>query len=195
MKWLPIVTLTALANAFVFTQAPAEAASQTAPSTLRIPILTVAPELTGDGGWNDAAHTTIGWDFTNHRAAVDPASVDIAAAGSALYVRFSVHQRQPVTATQALDNVGENSDDYVTVRLWPSGQTRLAYDFRANPHGVHYQASSENANFAPGWTSIARQTTDGYIVAMLIPLKTMRSDGRPVWRAQFETRSESTPNG
>ena len=74
----------------------------------------------------------------------------------------------------------------MTIRLWPSGQSGLAYDFRANPRGVHYQASSENVNFAPAWTSLAQSTTDGYVITMLIPLKTMRSDGRAEWGAQFE---------
>jgi hypothetical protein len=170
----------------VICAASAIAPALAAPVALPVPDLPATPSLTGYDGWGDAAHTAIGWDFTNHRPAVEPTDVAIAAAGSALYVRFTVHQREPVTATQSVDNIGENSDDYVTIRLWPSGPTGIVYDFRANPRGVHYQASSENANFAPAWTSLARTTSNGYVVTMMIPLATMRSDGRARWAAQFE---------
>ena len=82
------------------------AAAQAASAALHVPVLTTAPELTGDGGWGDAAHAQIAWDFTNNRPAIEPADVDIAAAGGNLYVSFHVRQRQPITASQALDNVG-----------------------------------------------------------------------------------------
>ena len=167
----------------VATLAPVCAADR---ATLTVPVLGVTPSINGDDGWGDAAQTTIGWDFTNHRAAVEPANVAIAAAGKSLYVRFTVHQREAITASQAVDSVGENSDDDVTVRLWPSGINGIAYDFRSTPRGTRYQASSENANYAPAWTSLAHRTHDGYVVTMVIPLGAMRSDGHPVWRAQFE---------
>ena len=42
----------------------------------------------------------------------------MAADGQALYVRYIVHQREGITSTQSVDNVGENSDNYVTVRFF-----------------------------------------------------------------------------
>ena len=131
-------------------------------------------------------HATIGWDFTHGRPAAEAGDVAIEVDAKAFYLRFTLQQREPLTATQSVDNVGENSDDYATVRFWPSGPNGINYDFRSNPRGTHYQYSSENANFAPGWTSAARPTAGGYVVTMRIPLDTMRSDGHGGWRVQFE---------
>lgn len=175
----------ALALLFVAFTATAVRAQDPLPS-VRVPTLTAPPSLTGATGWGDAAHLTIGWDFTNRHAAAEPADVAIAADGKALYVRFVVRQHEGITATQSVDGVGENSDDYVTVRLWPSGPAGIVYDFRANPRGIHYQGSSENANFAPAWTSLARTTPEGYTVTMRIPFSALRSDGQARWGAQFE---------
>src|ERR1700744_652975 len=116
-----MIVLRILAVALLVALAMPAARAADAPDVLHVPTLTTSPSLSDPTGWGDAAHVTIGWDFTNRHAAAEPTDVAVAADGKALYLRFVVHQREGITATQAVDSVGENSDDYVTVRLWPSG--------------------------------------------------------------------------
>lgn len=158
----------------------------TAPPTAILPVSATAPALTGDQGWSSAAHVTIGWDFTHGHPAAEPVDVAVLTDGAALFVRFVVPQREGITDTQAVDGVGENSDDTVTVRLWAGGVNGIVYDFRATPRGTRYQASTENNTYAPNWTALARITDTGYEVTMRIPFSAIRGSGSGTWRVQFE---------
>jgi len=166
---------------------PRPAPAADAPPALSMVTVSTAPSLVDDAGWDGAAHAEVGWDFTDGRAAREPAAVAVEADAANIYARFTVHQRGTVTATQAVDGVGENSDDDVVVRLWPDGATGFTYYFRATPRGTRYQGSSENGNYAPNWIARARPTPDGYIITILIPLRALRGGGgNHAWRAQFE---------
>ncbi|HEY0381721.1 MAG TPA: DUF5916 domain-containing protein [Candidatus Elarobacter sp.] len=143
------------------------------------------PALDGEAGWNDAPAVTLGWDFTNGRPAPQETRVRVLVDDKYLYVRFDAKQREPIAATQTVDDNGQGSDDDVHVSLWPSGSNGFEYQFDANPRGTHYQSSTENTTYAPTWTSVGRTVPGGYVVTMRIPLKAMRSDGRATWIAQF----------
>lgn len=165
---------------------PFAAAGSDGPPVLALTAATAAPSLADDTGWERAAHLATGWDFTDGRAASQPAAVAVVLDAANLYARFTVRQRAGVTATQAVDGVGENADDDVVVRLWPDGTSGFSYYFRATPHGTRYQGSSENNIYAPNWIARAHPTSDGYVVTMVIPLRALRGGGAHAWRAQFE---------
>ncbi len=111
------------------------ARAATPPPHATLTAVAAAPALDPAVEWTGAAHVTAGWDFTHGRVAAQPADVAFVTDRTSLYVRFVVPQRQPITATQAVDGVGENSDDTVTVRLWAGGVSGFAYDFRATLRG------------------------------------------------------------
>lgn len=178
--------LSARAVLAIFLWSGGWASGATLPPRTSLPLTATAPALVGDAGWAAAAHVTTAWDFTHGRPAAEPADVAFVTDGKALYVRFTVPQREGVTATQAVDGTGENSDDTVTVRLWPAGVSGFVYDFRATPRGTRYQGSSENNNYAPAWTAIAQTTPAGYLVTMRIPFSAIRGTGSGTWRVQFE---------
>lgn len=144
-----------------------------------------APSLHAEDGWSAAAATPLDWDFTDSRPAPETTDVRVLVDEQNLYVRFDARQREPIVATQQVDDVGQGSDDAVHVSLWPAGPGGFEYTFEANPRGTHYQSSSENTTFAPTWTSVGTIVDGGYRVTMRIPLRVIRGDGRATWTAQF----------
>jgi hypothetical protein len=179
-KLLPLFVV--LMASLFFAQ-PARATD--APESLAVQRTQTPPSLHENAGWETAPAIALGWDYTNGKPASEPTRVQFLADGKMLYVRFDVTQREPVVATQRVNDVGDGSDDEVSVYLWPSGAGGFRYQFSATPKGTHYQYSTENANYAPTWTSYGMVTPGGYRVVMAIPLSSLRSDGREVWLAQF----------
>lgn len=165
--------------------APVKATIEGPSATLALPPVTAAPSLEDDNGWDAAVSANVGWDFTNGRTAREATRVRLVIDGRNLYARFDVTQHDPIVATQRVDDNGDGSDDEVILYVWPSGSNGNRYEFAATPNGTHYQYSTENANFAPTWTSRARTRVDGYSVTMVVPLASLRSDGRDAWLAQF----------
>jgi hypothetical protein len=106
-----------------------------------------------------------------------------------LYV--GVHAEQAglrITATQNVDDAGVQSDDHVTFLVDTSGNGSRVYTFRTSPTGVHDEASTENARYAPAWSSVGRIMADGsYNVMMVIPLSDIRTQSLPVqrWKVNF----------
>ena len=160
-------------------------AAEVSIATIALPVTAAAPSLDGDDGWDTAVSASVGWDYTNGHTAREPTRVRLVINGHNFYARFDVTQHDPIVATQHVDDTGDGSDDEVVLYLWPSGSNGNRYEFAATPNGTHYQYSTENANFAPTWTSRARTNADGYTVTMAVPLAALRSDGRDAWLAQF----------
>jgi hypothetical protein len=106
--------------------------------------------------------------------------------GTYLYVGFDAKQRTPIQASQHTNDVGEGSDDTVSVYVSPAGLNGFDYGFTANPIGTHYQFSTENTSYAPSWTSAGRLVPGGYTVTMRVPLEALRGGTDKPWRIQFE---------
>lgn len=149
------------------------------------------PKIDGtldDPAWKNAAHVALGWDFTFRRPAAETTDAYLLADKQYLYVAFYAKQKEALVATQHVNDQPLGSDDVVRVFLFPAGEQSFEYMFVSNPIGTRYEYSSENAAFAPQWEAAAKQTADGYIVTMRIPLNVMRGDGRKDWRIQFDRR-------
>ncbi len=149
------------------------------------------PKIDGtldDPAWKTAAHVQLGWDFTFRRPATEATDAYVLADKQYLYVAFVAKQKEPLTATQHVNDQPLGSDDVVRVYLFPAGEQSFEYMFVSNPIGTRYETSSENTAFAPQWDAVAKQTGDGYIVTERIPLGIMRGDGRTEWRIQFDRR-------
>jgi len=107
------------------------------------------------------------------------------------YFYAAVHAEQngtPITAVQTVDHAGIAADDHITLEIDTSGNGSRVYTFRASPRGIHDEASSENARYAPDWYSAAKLLPDGgYNIVMQIPLSVMRAQSAPVqqWRVNI----------
>ena len=108
-----------------------------------------------------------------------------------LYVGFICAQPGiPITATQAVNEVGYGVDDAVTFSVDTSGSNSRTYAFTATPHGVKYEYSSESSRYQPQWRVDAKISGDGYRVMMVIPLADIRAhgSGSQTWRLNFSRR-------
>lgn len=152
--------------------------------------------------WARAATLTLPWDASHARPADEPTAVSVSTDGHFIYIRFQATQHEPVIATQRSDDTvagGSNvnggiawSDDAVWVDLWPTGPAGFQYQFESNPIGAHNEASSENAAFAPHWTSRGTIDANGYTVTMAIPLAVVHGAHAGAWRVQFVRYVRST---
>lgn len=136
--------------------------------------------------WQKAAGVRLLWNVQAEAPATDATVAAIATDGTSFYVRFDATQREPISAAQHTNNVGQGSDDAVWIDLWPNGTNGFFYQFEATPNGTHYQSSSENTTYSPSWESFGAVRNGGYTVTMKIPLDIMRgiASGR-AWKVQF----------
>src|SRR5450755_324558 len=158
---------------------------------IAVPLLVQAPAMSGaiDASWSAAAKLSLDSDFTYRRPVTAPTAVYVAQDTDALDVGFEVTQRESLTAAQETNGPGVDSDDNVTVYLFPQGTVGFAYTFSANARGARYQTSSENTAYSPQWTASAKITPTGYTVTMRIPFNLMRTGGSTQWRAEFARTS------
>jgi hypothetical protein len=129
------------------------------------------------------------FDFTSRQPARYATTAYLLYDDKNLYVAFvCVQSGVPITAAQRIDHAGVQSDDRVGFAIDTSGNGSRTYQFRVNPIGVHDEASSENARYAPTWRSTARITAGGYDAFLVIPLDEIRASGGPMqrWRFNFE---------
>jgi hypothetical protein len=146
------------------------------------------PALDGtisDPAWAKAAHVTLEHDLQFQRAAQQHTDAYFMLDEKNLYVAFVAKQQSPIIATQHTNDVGENADDEVAVRLWPDGASGFAYRFAASPIGTRYESSSENSSYSPTWTAVGKVGDGQYVVTMRIPLNVLRGEQRKTWRVQF----------
>lgn len=106
-----------------------------------------------------------------------------------LYVGIYAQQAgTPIVAPQNVDNAGVVSDDHVSFSFDTSGGSSRVYSFKVNPKGIHDETSSENARYAPQWTSLAKILPNGdYVVVMVIPFSIIRaqSSAAQSWKFNF----------
>ena len=141
------------------------------------------------GGWQSALKADTFENFTTRQPAKYQTDAYFLYDDKNLYVAFhAVQTGTPIVATQNVDNAGVATDDHVTFELDTSGNGSRVYTFRATPKGVHDESSSENARYAPDWTSLATIAPNGdYNVVMVIPLADIRAQSAPVqrWKMNF----------
>lgn len=139
--------------------------------------------------WQTALRADAFEDFTTRRPAAHRTVAYFLYDDENLYVGFRATQAgTPITATQHVDNAGVLTDDHVSFNLDTSGNGSRVYSFKVTPRGVHDETSSENARYAPEWTSVARIGPDGnYSIMMVIPLSDIRAQSAPVqrWKINF----------
>lgn len=129
-------------------------------------------------------------DFTARRGTGLPTTAYLLYDDKNLYVAFHNDQAGvAITAAQRLDNAGVGNDDHVAFLIDTAGNGTRTYQFRVNPLGVHDEASSENARYAPPWESAAHLDPNGdWDAILVIPLNDIRAGGGSVqqWRFNFE---------
>src|SRR5579872_3113564 len=171
-------------------------AAGAAANQIDVPHPTDPPPINGDlsaPAWQHAAKVNLGQNLLNRSPADQPTTVYILADDTYLYFGFEAKQRTPIQAAQHTNDVGQGTDDQVTVYLWPEGDRGFQYGFTSNPIGTHYQFSTENTSYAPTWASAGRVRPDGYTVTMRIPLRVLRGGGTTkAWRVQFERKVRAT---
>jgi hypothetical protein len=168
-----------------FAQAGGNAFSITA-TTVKTP-----PVIDGslsDPQWKNAAHVRLEWDYSFRRPAEETTDAYLLADAGYIYVAFVAKQREPITATQRIDDQPLDADDAVGVYFWPAGESGNEYGFIANPAGTRYAISGENSAFSPSWDAVAKISNGMYVVTERIPVGVMRGDGRSLWRVQFDRR-------
>jgi hypothetical protein len=172
---------------------PGAALAQAGASTYSITatVVQTPPVLDGslsDPQWKKAAHVRLQWDYSFHRPAEEPTDAYLLADADYLYVAFVAKQREPIIATQRIDDQPLDADDAVGVYFWPAGESGNEYGFIANPAGTRYAISGENSAFSPTWDAVAKISDGMYVVTERIPVGVMRGDGRSLWRVQFDRR-------
>lgn len=136
--------------------------------------------------WSKAATARLVWDVAHARPSTESTIASISTDGLSLYVRFDAVQREPITAAQRTNDIGQGNDDAVWIDLWPAGASGYMYQFQATPQGTHYEMSSENTSYSPNWESHGAIGNGGYSVTMKIPLDVMRGVGAThTWKAEF----------
>ena len=186
----PLVCVVFLASCLVGTRA--EAAPE---NHIDIPHISEAPPLSDNLNeplWQQAAKVIMPRNLRDRSLADQSTTIYLMTDGTYLYVGFEAKQRTAVQASQHTNDVGQGTDDQVTVYLWPEGATGFNYGFTANPIGTHYQYSTENTSYAPTWTSTGRIVPGGYVVMMRIPLHALRGGNGKPWRIQFERYVRAT---
>ncbi len=162
---------------------------------LNVPAVHDGPPIDGSlahDQWKSAATASLKWDLQGHKLAPDSTTAYILSDGAFLYVAFDAKQRGSIVATQRTNDVGQGSDDDVTVSLWPGGINGFLYQFTSNPIGTHYQSSTENSGYRPQWSSAGRVSEGGYVVTMKIPLSAIHGASAKNWLIQFSRRVEAT---
>ena len=102
----------------------------------------------------------------------------------ALYVGVKSEQKTAVVATQATDDIGYGSDDFVGLELDVSGSGSRTYMFAVTPRGTRYAFAAESARYKPDWTAAATTTPEGWNAVMRIPYRALKlaADGPQRWR-------------
>jgi hypothetical protein len=138
-----------------------------------------AGKVPGDGPW---------MNVTTRRPADERTSVFLLYDDENLYVGFVSGQTSaPILASQATNDVGFGTDDFVAVGIDTSGAGSQAYFFETTPRGVRYQQASENVRFRPNWQSSAAADGTTWRAVMTIPLRAMRlrPGSSQTWRIGF----------
>ncbi|HVS46646.1 MAG TPA: DUF5916 domain-containing protein [Verrucomicrobiae bacterium] len=141
-----------------------------------------------DPVWQTGFKMTGFFDYTTREPAKDETLAYVLYDEHNVYV--GVHCAQagtPLTAVQTVDHAGVSTDDNVSFNVDTAGNGSRVYQFRVNPKGIHDEYSSENARYAPTWTSVSKIFPNGdYNVMMVVPLAAIRGNSTPLQQWRFD---------
>lgn len=102
----------------------------------------------------------------------------------AIYVGVKAEQRTPVIATQATDDIGFGTDDFVGLELDATGNGERIYFFAVTPRGTRYAFARESVRYKPAWQAAATSTAEGWNAVLQIPYDAIRlpGNGTQRWR-------------
>ena len=166
---------------------PGQARAVSSPLRVVVPSVTTSPPIDGSIGpqWKPAAAVALNYDRTTHSQAPEPTRALVMTDGKSLFVAFdAVQTRSPIRTQQKTNNVGLDTDDEVSVVLWPGGAGGFSYQFIATAAGTRYQNSTENPNYEPQWEAAGDVRGTHFTVTMKIPLSIVRGSGSN-WLCQF----------
>ena len=137
-----------------------------------------------DPRWGQGALTGPLVDLGTKAPAAVTTAVSLWYDNNALYVGVRSEQKTPVVATQATDDVGYGTDDFVGVLLDVSGNGARTYMFAVTPRGTRYAFAGESARYKPDWTAAATTTPAGWNAVLRIPYRALKlaGDGPQRWR-------------
>ena len=180
--------------------APATAQTRPAPTTLTIPRLDARPDLSHFASMEPAsARGMVRVEGFVQRWPADgqPERMKTVAylgyTDDALHVVYLAFDPDPAALRAHMvrrEDVFNVNDDAVELRLDTFGDARQSYYFVVNPLGVQLDASwpevggQYDESFDAVWHSHGQRTSQGYVVAMEIPFKSLRfrpGDAQP-WR-------------
>ncbi|MEW9798539.1 carbohydrate binding family 9 domain-containing protein [Alteromonas sp. CYL-A6] len=167
-----------------------------------IPFIDEGPKITIDGNFDEPQWasarvvelTVVTRPFENTSAPVKT-TARIFENGNTLYIAFDAKDHDP-SAIRAFYRDRDDiwGDDLVGVKLDTFGNSRLAYQYFVNPHGIQTDSieneltRSESASWNAIWSSAGKIVDDGYRVEMALPFRIMNfddTDGQKQWRAEF----------
>ena len=147
--------------------------------------------------WQDAVTLSLDYVTRPHENTAPPVKTTVKAIenGDTLYVAFIAEDNEPSRISafyRDRDKIWSN--DLVGLKLDTFNDSRLAYQFFANPLGI--QADSienemtgrESDSWDAIWESKGRINPKGYVVEMAIPLRILNfteSDNKKIWGAEF----------
>jgi len=115
--------------------------------------------------------------------------------GETLYIAFIAKDKNPEDIRAFFrDRDSVWTDDLVGIKLDTFGDSRLAYQFFINPHGIQLDAienemtRSESDSWDAIWDSAGRITEEGYTVEVALPFRIFNFNdysGAKRWRAEF----------
>ncbi|HEX9367530.1 MAG TPA: DUF5916 domain-containing protein [Vicinamibacterales bacterium] len=188
--------------------APAAAAGEPARKRIEIPRVEAAPKLddyASGKGPGVAVSEFLQREPGDLVPVSEPTTAFLSYDRDNLYVAFVCKSSNP-SSIRARMSRRESifDDDFVAVHLDPFQERQRAYMFFSNPigiqaDGVDSEGSGDDLSYDAVWRSNGRLTSDGYLVLMAIPFKSLRfpSGTDPsAWGIALErtipTRSESS---
>ncbi|MCX5783013.1 MAG: DUF5916 domain-containing protein, partial [Elusimicrobia bacterium] len=158
------------------------------PPTLEIKKFEVSPKIDGEiePAWLGAAHVDgfFQVDPKEGEPATEKTEVYMGYDDKYLYAAFHAYDSEPDKIYSSLvkrDTFANN--DYVSLRISTFNDRRLAYVFACNPSSVQFDyfmtakdwsGETSDVSFDAVWKCAAKRISDGYLVEMAIPFKSLR---------------------
>lgn len=144
--------------------------------------------LLTDSAWKSALEIPLAENFVTRAPAALKTTAYLMYDDKNVYVAAHAEQSGvPIVAVQTVDHAGISADDHISVAIDTSGNGSRVYTFRVSPSGIHDEASSENARYAPDWKTYAKVTENGdYDALLIIPFANLHlQPGTQSWRVNI----------